>query len=54
MHFVGQAEAANLTELWVAERILFLLDGIRQEDAQCIAEEWGLDWPEHLYDDPLA
>ena len=53
MQFVGQAEAANLTEQWVAERVLFLLDGSRQEDAQSIAEEWGLDWPENLYDDPL-
>lgn len=46
MYYVNSVDAYNLTEEWVIERIVYLLDGLHAEAAECLAKEWGLDWPD--------
>lgn len=46
VYYVNSVDAYNLTEEWVIERIVYLLDGLQAEAAECLAKEWGLDWPD--------
>lgn len=46
VYYVNSVDAYNLTEEWVIERIVYLLDGLHSEAAECLAKEWGLDWPD--------
>ena len=46
MYYINSVDAYNLTEEWVIERIVYLLDGLHAEAAECLAKEWGLDWPD--------
>ena len=46
VYYVNSVDAYNLTEEWVIERIVHLLDGLHAEAARCLAKEWGLDWPD--------
>ena len=47
--YVDQIDGMHLTEAWVAERVLYLLDQLRPEDAQYLAEEHGIDWGDGPY-----
>ena len=33
----------DLNNVWIAERVIELLDDSRNEDAAAIAKEWGMD-----------
>jgi len=33
----------DLNNVWIAERVIELLDDSRNEDAKAIAKEWGMD-----------
>ena len=46
VYYVNSVDAYNLTEEWVIERIVYLLGGLHAEAAECLAKEWGLDWPD--------
>lgn len=54
MLYVNEIEGLYLTEAWVSERIVYLLDDLRPEDAQTLAEEWGIDWGDGPYSEPTT
>ena len=41
MYYVNSVDAYNLTEEWVIERIVYLLDASQADAAECLAQEWG-------------
>ena len=47
LYFISSVDAQNLTEEWVIERIVCLLDELRAKDAEAIASEWQIDWPDN-------
>ena len=38
VYYVNSVDAYNLTEEWVIERIVYLLDGLHAEAAECLAK----------------